>query len=92
MKLEVARTARRELQAAFEYLSERSPRAARSVRSAIRRAILSLQQFPERGRHGGVDGTRELVVRGTPYVIVYSVDSEEVFVARIRHTSQDPSP
>jgi addiction module RelE/StbE family toxin len=92
LKLEVARAADRELQAAFEYLRERNPRAARAVRSAIRRTILGLRRFPERGRPGSLDGTRELVVRGAPYAIVYSVSGDTIFVARIRHTSQDPQP
>lgn len=92
MRLEVAQAAIRDLQAAFDYLRERNPLAARSTRSAIRRAILSLEHFPERGRRGVIEGTRELVVRGAPYVIVYSVAGDTIFVARVRHTSQDPSP
>lgn len=92
MRVEIARAANRELQAAFDYLRSRNPGAARAVRSAVRRAILSLREFPQRGRPATLAGTRELVVRGAPYVIVYSVRQETVFVARIRHTSQDPSP
>lgn len=91
MKIEIARAASRDLEAAFDYIVERNPPAARKIRSAIRRAILNLRQLPQRGRHGQ-DGTRELVVRGTPYVVVYAVRDDVIFVARIRHTSRDPSP
>lgn len=48
--------------------------------------------MPNRGRTSFLPRTRELAVRGTHYVIVYSVRDEEVLVLRIRHTSQDPSP
>jgi toxin ParE1/3/4 len=92
LRLEISRTAHRELEAAFEYLNTRNPRAARSVRSALRSAMLSLLRLPGRGRPGRVEGTRELVVRGAPYVLVYLVRNGAVFIVRIRHTSQDPSP
>lgn len=92
MKIEIARAADRELEAAFDYLRDRNPSAARRVRSAIRRAILSLRQLPHRGRHGSLAGMSELVVSGTPYVVVYEVRVDVIFVARIRHTSQDPAP
>ena len=92
MKIEVSAAARKDLAAAFDYLAERNPKAAQATRSVIRNAILGLKQLPNRGRPGQIDGTRELLVRGTPYVIIYSVSDEDVLVARIRHTSQDPSP
>lgn len=92
MKVEVSDAARRDLAAAFTYLAERNLRAAQSTRSAIRNAILGLRQFPNRGRLGESPGTRELIVGKTPYVVVYSVSAITVFIARIRHTRQDPSP
>ena len=77
---------------AAAFLREDNPRATEKVHAAIERALDSLSDFPNRGRSGPVEGTRELVVRGAPYVIVYSVADDVVFVSRIRHTSQDPSP
>lgn len=92
MRIEVSDAARRDLVAAFDYLAERSPKAALATRSAIRKAVLSLRKFPNRGRQGEMPGARELAVRGTSYVIVYSTSDSEVLVARIRHTRQDPAP
>ena len=92
MKVEVSDAARRDLAAAFVYLAERNPRAARATRSAIRNAILGLRQFPNRGRPAESPGTRELIVGKTPYVVVYSVSASVIFIARIRHTKQDPIP
>ena len=81
-----------ELNSAVAYLRGSSLRAADALHLAVERALDSLEQFPNRGRAGQIDGTRELVVPGAPYVIVYSVSGDAVFVARIRHVSQDPSP
>jgi toxin ParE1/3/4 len=87
----VARRADAELASAIAFLRRSNPRAANALGLAIERALNSLESFPRRGRPGSIDGTRELVVRRTSYVIVYSV-TDEVFVARVRHTSQDPAP
>lgn len=92
MRVEISDAARRDLSTAFIYIAERNPRAARATRSAIRNAMLGLRQFPNRGRPGKAPGTRELVVSKTPFVVVYSVSETVVFIARIRHASQDPAP
>ena len=92
MIVNVAERADAELSSAVAFLRQSNPRAADSLHLAVERALDSLEQFPNRGRSGSIEGTRELVVRGAPYVIVYSVSGDEVFVARIRHASQDPSP
>ena len=81
-----------ELDLAVAFVRESNPRASKILHLAIERALESLEIFPNRGRPGQIDGTRELVVRGTPYVIVYSVSGEEVRVARLRHIRQDPIP
>lgn len=92
MRIEVSDAARRDIVAAFLFLRERNPKAAQSIRSAVRRAVLSLKRFPNRGRLGQKREFRELVVGRTPYIVVYAVIDDVVFVTRIRHTSQDPAP
>jgi addiction module RelE/StbE family toxin len=44
--------------------------------------------FPNRGRTGKKPGTRELVVRPLPYIVVYQVSGDVVYVARILHGAQ----
>ena len=39
-------------------------------------ALQLLELFPESGRPGRVEGTRELVVPRLPYIVVYQVDRE----------------
>lgn len=92
MRVLVSGPATEDLAAAFQYLSQQNPRAARSVRSAIRRTIRSLAQMPSRGRPSSTLDLREVVVRGTPYIVIYGVVARQVTVYRIRHTRQDPAP
>ncbi|WP_428378126.1 type II toxin-antitoxin system RelE/ParE family toxin [Lichenicoccus sp.] len=47
-----------------------------------------MEQHPQIGRAGRIVGTRELVVSGTPYILVYFVADEAVQVLRVLHSSQ----
>ena len=72
----------------FEYLVEKNPVAAVDCDAEIGRQIGSLIDFPEIGRIGRVTGTKELVVSGTPFIVVYLVDDREIRVLRILHAAQ----
>ncbi len=76
MRLRFTPQARRHLDAIAEYLAERSPAASRSVGQRIHETIQLLTNFPLIGREGSLRGTRELVVPGLPYIVVYRVDSD----------------
>ena len=84
--------ARSELHRAFTHIAKDNPVAARRVRDAIETAGDSLTEFPNRGRAGAVENTRELVVAHTPYVVVYHLIEEAVWVVDIVHTSRDYPP
>jgi toxin ParE1/3/4 len=74
MRLRFTPRARRHLEAIAEYLQERSPAAAREVGARIRETVQLLVTFPMIGHQGVLDGTREVVVPGLPYIIVHRVD------------------
>ncbi len=61
------------------------PAAAEAMVLHIREAIEGLRQFPGRGRHGRVAGTRELVIPGTPFIVPYPVTGRYVDVLAILH-------
>jgi plasmid stabilization system protein ParE len=44
--------------------------------------------FPNRGRPGKKEGTRELVMSPLPYIVIYTVRGNEVYVVRILHGAQ----
>ena len=52
---------------------------------------MRLVDQPEMGRPGERRGTREWVVRGLPYIIVYRVDwnQDEIVLLNVFHGAQD---
>jgi toxin ParE1/3/4 len=81
----LALTDRREI---FDYIETDSPRAAVAVDDRIRSQVQALARFPNSGRIGRVDGTRELVIHGTPYVAAYRVVAGTVRILRVIHGAQ----
>ena len=73
----------------YEYISQDNPKAARDVFKRIRRSTKNLKRFPELGRYGNVPGTRELLVTGLPYLLVYRINNDTIEILRVLHTSQD---
>jgi plasmid stabilization system protein ParE len=49
---------------------------------------MGLTQFPEMGRPGRIEGTRALVISGTPYIAAYRIDGEALRILRILHGAQ----
>jgi addiction module RelE/StbE family toxin len=71
------------------HIAEENPQVADAVAARIERAVLHLEEFPSSGRIGELRGTREVVVTGLPYVLVYRVTDSEVQVLRLFHQKQD---
>jgi plasmid stabilization system protein ParE len=74
-----------------QWIAADSPQNARSVAERILTAIeLRLALFPSLGRRGRVEGSREWIVAGLPYVIVYQVDDarDVIVVLGIFHGAQ----
>jgi plasmid stabilization system protein ParE len=71
----ITRRAGRHLEAIAEYISERNPDAARRAGARIREVIALISAMPYVGREGALIGTRELVVPGLPYIIVYRIET-----------------
>ena len=51
-----------------------------------------LADHPYIGRSGRVVGTRELVISTTPFIIVYLVRDDSVFIVRVLHHAQQWPP
>ncbi len=88
MKVRWLKWALANLEAEAEYISRDNPAAARRVVTAIARAVKLLARHPALGRPGRVEGTRELVVAGTPYIIPYRVHEGQVEVLRVFHATR----
>ncbi len=71
------------------YIRKDNPTAARSVAKTLFDAANNLDRMPDRGRMGRISGTRELMVTGLPYIIVYEVGKEVVRILHIVHGARD---
>jgi toxin ParE1/3/4 len=72
----------------FDFIEQDDPRAAIAVDERIATQVLVLLQFPEGGRPGRFEGTRELIIRRTPYIVAYRVRDDCVRILRILHSAQ----
>ncbi len=70
------------------YIAADNPEAAGEVAARLLEATEALVRFPLIGRAGRVEGTRELVVTGTPYMIAYAVRRDRVVILAVVHGSR----
>jgi len=71
-----------------EYIAADDPAAAIRLVAKIRAATSHLGKFPSSGRVGRIPGTRELVVAGTPYIVIYRVSKKNVEILRVFHAAR----
>ena len=88
MQLRWTREAATDLEHIAEDLVQLVPERASALVRTVYEAPASLLAFPHLGRPGKQAGTRELVMPSLPYVIVYMVRDDVVFVVRILHAAQ----
>lgn len=72
-----------------DYIANDNPHAAESVAKHIKICANSLKEHPGIGRPGRVEGTRELVVPGLPYIIPYRVKNNVVEILRVLHGAME---
>jgi toxin ParE1/3/4 len=85
MRLEWSIFAQADRDAIFDYIEADSPQAAVTVDDRIRAQVETLAQFPQSGRPGRVEGTRELVITRTPYIVAYRIHRDAVRILRVLH-------
>jgi toxin ParE1/3/4 len=74
-----------QLASAYDYVLAENPSAAEKQLEIVLQAVEQLANFPEMGRLGRVDGTRELVIQGTPYIVAYRLRGATVRVLALLH-------
>ena len=85
MKIEWTPAALADRDAIFDCIEADSPRAAISIDERIEAAVERLVDFPESGRPGRVEGTREIVMTNAPYILPYRILDDWVCTLRVRH-------
>jgi toxin ParE1/3/4 len=89
--LEWRETARSDLLAIIDYISDDNPEAAQRLKDEVETKVAKLADRPKRYRAGRVPGTREMLVRSN-YLVIYSEDARVVTVLRVLHAAQQWPP
>lgn len=91
MRLEWTPRAREERSAAIEYIAQENPTAALAQLDKIEQQTDMLLQHPEMGRAGRKQGTRDLVIARTNFIVVYRFEpkTKHIVILRVLHTSQN---
>ena len=71
------------------YIKKDGESTARAVAKTLFDAANSLDLLPSRGRMGRIAGTRELVVPGLPYIVVYQVTKTAIQILHIYHGARN---
>lgn len=74
--------------AQLDYIALDNPRAAVAQGDRIAHQVSQLVRHPAMGRPGRVEGTRELVISRTPFIVVYRLKSERIELLRVLHGAQ----
>ena len=88
MKIVWTQPARQDLHDIFAYIAEENPNTARALLSEIKERVIVLQDYPELGRVGRVEGTRELVLTGTHYILPYREKDQQIQILAVFHTAR----
>ncbi len=81
MQLRWTEEAASDLEHIANYVFKHAPERAAELVRKVYDAPSTLLTFPNRGRVGKKEGTRELVLSPLPYIVVYAVRSEVIYVA-----------
>jgi toxin ParE1/3/4 len=79
------RRALRDLDDVYSYVAADSTAAAGRLIDQIQTGTELLSRYPELGRAGRVSGTRELVIAGTPFIVVYRTQHSQAMILAIMH-------
>jgi len=77
-----------DLKSVHDYLSEHTPARADAVVDGILASIDVLEQYPNLGRPGRLEGTRELVITGTPFIVFYRLWKGEAEILGVIHAAR----
>lgn len=91
MRVEWLEPALAEFDEAMSYIAERNPQAAKDVAQTLYRCVEQLRTHPHLGRKGRVEGTHELVIANTHFVIPYRIrqDQNVVEVLAVMHDARE---
>lgn len=88
MKLRWLVVADDELVRIVQEIVQHNPQAADELEHRVHKFVQHLTNFPDAGRTGRVEGTRELVISDYPYIVVYRFQGGFVEILGVRHAAR----
>ena len=89
MRVRWTTPAREQFVRAFEYIAEENRAAAVRTADQIWESTLLLARHSMAGREGRVPDTRELIISGTPFVVAYRIEKNEVRILAVLHAARE---
>lgn len=88
MKIVWSPLARARLREIRAYIAMDKPDAAKRLVTRLVATVDALRHHPHLGRPGIEPGIRELIVGGTPYIILYRIREDQIILSTIWHAAQ----
>ena len=82
------RQAERDLEHTFGFVLQHHPGTARHLFDHIERLVARVRDHPQIGRPGRVPGTRELMVAGTAFIVVYRVAASQIDILAVIYAAR----
>jgi addiction module RelE/StbE family toxin len=76
------------LRSTHQHIARDNPAAAEKIIGRILDAAERLADYPSMGRPGRIEGTRELVITGTPFIVTYRIRRNDLQILAVMHTSR----
>lgn len=92
MQLFRAESAERDLDGIADWYAQRDPAATLRLLDRIADTEQHLLDHPRAGRKGRVASTREMPVPHTPFILIYLVTGELLYIVRVLHHAQQWPP
>jgi addiction module RelE/StbE family toxin len=88
VKIRWTTIAANDLKAAYEYVREESVVHADKLVARILSGIEMLERYPQLGREGRLEGTQELAITGTPFIVFYRIRRNQVEILGVLHAAR----
>jgi toxin ParE1/3/4 len=88
MRVRWTTPAKEQFVSAYEYIADENRAAAARAANRIWKSTELLANHALAGREGRVEGTRELVIRGTAFIVAYRIEKKEIWILAVMHAAR----
>jgi addiction module RelE/StbE family toxin len=88
MQVNWTKSALRDLEIEANYLNKINPSIESNFLEHVESSVTLIKKYPELGRIGRVNQTRELILKKFQYILIYLVIASCIDIIRLLHTSR----